>query len=970
MPDHPPPPRLLLLGPAVWCDAQTRVPVPAERHWQLLAWLAHRGDAAGREQVATLFWPGHGAEAARRNLRKVLHRLREHAALPPLDETGGQLRWPVGCDVRDFDAALDRGDTEAAIALWRGDQWSGLGAESQGALGEWLAYERTRLRTRWRGAALQAAEDALRAGDGARAAPLAQRLLDADALDEAALRLRLRALQALGRRHDAEAAYALFARQLAETLGLEPAAETQHLLDTPEAAAAAPAPRDDAAFVGRRQEQRELAALVAQPGCRWVTIVGAGGTGKTTLLRHALPELASIAGVDPLWVSFEDVPSPAAAAQRLAEALGLRVAPQGDALAGVAAQLADRRLLLALDNLEHLADTARALAAALAAGPGVRVVVTSRMRLGVPDEWLLPLQGLPWPGPEDADRAESFDAVRLFNARARRHRPSFNAAAERLAVAQLCAAVEGLPLALAMAAAWTRQFAVADLVAELQRGAVDVLQTAEPGVTPRQASIEACLDHSWQLLVPAERQVLARLTVFAGSFTAESARLVAGATLPLLAALLDKSLVQRTPDDTRRLALHPLTSDFVRRRATVDELDAARRAHAGFFLQQLSHMPPAERPAERAAFFDAAEADAGNLMQAWQHACVHGPADGLAAATVGFFSHLFAQGRFATGLAALRAAEPALAGQPLALARLRSTQALMARSTADLTFAHEALRAALPVARRHRDGKVVRACLSALADVLMLLGRATESRSATREMQRLAERDGDRNVVAIALMSLSIIDNDAGRHAAALAALRRAHAIVEELGQSQASVMQQIGTTLRLAGQPQRAVDELGAFLAGHGHETPAHWRAALLYPMAEAELELGEVDAAAARVAEARAAHAEGHWPVLDIALALLGSRIDLARGRVEAARAGLQQAAAGVRRVDTRPLQHTLALNAGLWLRAAGQVDAAHELLSALLAQPNLATPLRREARSLGARPAADAPPLMPLLERLLPF
>ena len=757
---------------------------------------------------------------------------------------------------------------------------------------------------------------------------------------------------------------------LAETLGLEPAAETQHLLDTPEAAAAAPAPRDDAAFVGRRQEQRELAALVAQPGCRWVTIVGAGGTGKTTLLRHALPELASIAGVDPLWVSFEDVPSPAAAAQRLAEALGLRVAPQGDALAGVAAQLADRRLLLALDNLEHLADTARALAAALAAGPGVRVVVTSRMRLGVPDEWLLPLQGLPWPGPEDADRAESFDAVRLFNARARRHRPSFNAAAERLAVAQLCAAVEGLPLALAMAAAWTRQFAVADLVAELQRGAVDVLQTAEPGVTPRQASIEACLDHSWQLLVPAERQVLARLTVFAGSFTAESARLVAGATLPLLAALLDKSLVQRTPDDTRRLALHPLTSDFVRRRATVDELDAARRAHAGFFLQQLSHMPPAERPAERAAFFDAAEADAGNLMQAWQHACVHGPADGLAAATVGFFSHLFAQGRFATGLAALRAAEPALAGQPLALARLRSTQALMARSTADLTFAHEALRAALPVARRHRDGKVVRACLSALADVLMLLGRATESRSATREMQRLAERDGDRNVVAIALMSLSIIDNDAGRHAAALAALRRAHAIVEELGQSQASVMQQIGTTLRLAGQPQRAVDELGAFLAGHGHETPAHWRAALLYPMAEAELELGEVDAAAARVAEARAAHAEGHWPVLDIALALLGSRIDLARGRVEAARAGLQQAAAGVRRVDTRPLQHTLALNAGLWLRAAGQVDAAHELLSALLAQPNLATPLRREARSLGARPAADAPPLMPLLERLLPF
>lgn len=959
---------MLLLGIALWRDGERTTPVPAERHWQLLAWLAHRGDAAGREQLATLFWPGHDNEAARRNLRKVLYRLRELPGVPPLEERGGQLCWPVACDVREFDAALDRGETDAALALWRGDPWSGLGAESQGALGEWLAFERTRLRLRWRGAALQAAEAALAVGDVARATALARRLLDADMLDEAALRLLLRAHRAGGRLHEAEAAYTLFARQLAESLGLEPAAETQRLLGEPVVAPARSAD-DDATFTGRRGERRELAALMAQPGCRWITIVGAGGTGKTTLLRQALPELAESAGVDPLWVSFEDVPTPAAAAQRLAEALGVRVAAQGEVLADVAAHVAGRRLLLALDNLEHLADGARALAAALAAGAGVRVVATSRVRLGVADEWLLPLQGLPWPGPEDIDRADAFDAVRLFNARARRHRPGFDAAAERHAVAQLCAAVEGLPLALAMAAAWTRQFAVADLVAELQRGAADVLRAAEPGAPPRQASIEACLDHSWQLLVPAERQVLARLTVFSGSFTAEAARLVAGASLPLLAALLDKSLVQRTPDDPQRMALHPLTAGFVRLRATAGALDEARRAHAARFLQQLSQMPPAERPKERAAFFAVAEADDGNLMQAWQYACAHGPADGLASATVGFFSHLFAKGRFAVGLAALRAAEPALAGQPLALARLRSTQALMARNTADFAFAHEVLRAALPVARRHRDAKVVRACLSGLADVLMHLGRAAESRRATRELQRLAERDGDRNGVAITLMSLSVIDNDAGRHAAALVALRRARAIVESLGQSQANVMQQIGTTLRLAGQPKRAVDELGAFLAAHGRDTPAHWRAALLHPMAESELELGDVDAAARHVAEARAAHAESHWPVLDIALALLCVRIELARGRVEAARGSLQQAAAGVLRVGTAPLQQLLALNTALWLRADGRADAAQDLLATLLAQPNLTAPLRREARALGARPAADAPALMPLLERLLP-
>lgn len=970
------PPRLLLLGPALWCAGGAPIPLAAERPWQLLAWLGHHCDWVPREQLATLLWPEHGTEAARRNLRKVLFRLRQNPQLPVVEEQAGRLRWAVDTDLRAFDAALERGDREAALALWRGEPWQGLGAEGLGALGDWLAFERTRLRARWRAAALQACDAATHQDDLPGAARHAQALLDADALDEEALRALLRALYAQRRTHEATAAYALFARSLAATLGLEPSAETRALLAAPAKPvhAAAPTAADASPFIGRRSELRELAALLSQPGCAWVTLVGAGGTGKTRLLQQALPTLAGDFADGAAWVPFEDVHDTALAATRLAEVLHLAVQAQTPVLVQIAQHLAGQQLLLALDNLEHLQPAAVDIATALATCPGVRVIASSRMRLGVPGEWLLPVPGLPWPSAEDLDRAETFDAVRLFNTLARTHRPGFDGAAEAAAVVKLCAAVEGLPLALTLAAVWTRQFSVSELVQDLQRGAADVLRTAKPGAPARQLSMEACLEHSWQLLVPAERQVLMRLTVFRGDFTVEAAHHVAGASLPLLAALVDKSLVQRIPDELRRHALHPLTADFARRRMDAPSQAAAEHAHADYFLQQLARYAPPERAAERAAFYAAMAADEANLVQAWHHACTAGMADALAAATVGFVSHLHARAQFSSGLSALRCAEPVLDRHMLARARLQCAQALLALNTGEFAYAHEVSRAALPVVRRARDSKLVRICLDHMAMALLQTGHYTEARRRFVEQLRQAERQGDKLMAANTLHGIAMIDSDAGRHERALAAQRRAMALRSELGDTPVLIAQELGQMLRVAGQPQRAVHEMNTQLASCNAQTLGHERSMLLGRLAAAELDLGEFAAADAHVQQALAVNNEGVLPMWDVTLALLCCRIHIHGQRGDAAWQHLRRAAPMVRRADAAPLTRQFALHAALWLRGQGRENEAGLLLAALLRQPGLDQATRREARALLGRspPAAPGtvPELMPLIDGLLPL
>jgi predicted ATPase len=278
-----------------------------------------------------------------------------------------------------------------------------------------------------------------------------------------------------------------------------------------------------------------------------VTLVGPGGIGKTRLAVQAATSrrdrhrdgvvFVSLAGTTP--ARPEEAGDLIIA--NLAGALGVSLAVPRDPLELLADHLSARQLLLVLDNLEQLRPAAEVVAKLLQRAPGIQVLTTSRRRLGLNGERLVEVAGLPYPAPDAADLGD-YGAVQLFEDRAHLIRPSFGSAADEQDVARICRLVAGVPLAIELAARWMRS-ATPAVIAERLASGLDVLATSAPEVERRHQSLRSVIDWSWQLLTDDEQRVLARLSVFRGGFTLDAAGIVASATLPLLAALVDHSLL-------------------------------------------------------------------------------------------------------------------------------------------------------------------------------------------------------------------------------------------------------------------------------------------------------------------------------------------------------------------------------------------------------------------------------------------
>ena len=545
---------LKVLGPpALHTGAQERAFLP-ELRYQLLALLAHGGQWVTRTQLAATFWPQADDAVARRNLRKLLFKLRHADGFAQLEEGPQALRWRVPTDVQAFDAALAAGRIDTAAALWRGEPWAGLDRGDESPFDAWLLQERGRLRQRWREAMLHAARQAATPQDAQR---WSRRLLALDPTDEDAVRLGMQAHLDASDPAQAQRLFQAFEQRLRQELDLPPTAATRALLQAatpataPPDAAAAAASAEPQAFVGRRAELRALERQLAQPGCRWLTVLGPGGSGKSRLVHHALAQLGPRLQRRTAWVPLDDLQFAPQIGPRLADSLGLRLAGPLPPLAQVQRALQGQPWLLALDNLEHLPGAAPTLHELLVAVPDLQVLATSREPAGIAGEVLLTIEGLPCPQADETDDAAAFDAVQLFLQRARCQQPQQDPMSDPAALCALCARLGGLPLALELAAVWTRHFSVAEILRDLQQGG-EVLEDHGGRHPPRHRSMAQVFDHSWQQLVASERRVLARLSVFQGPFTRESARAVADAGMPVLAALIDKSLLHRHALPRRR----------------------------------------------------------------------------------------------------------------------------------------------------------------------------------------------------------------------------------------------------------------------------------------------------------------------------------------------------------------------------------------------------------------------------------
>ncbi|MEW1841566.1 BTAD domain-containing putative transcriptional regulator [Nonomuraea angiospora] len=477
------------------------------------------------------------------------------------------------------------------------------------------------------------------------AAELAE-LVEAHPLRERARALLMRALYAGGRQAEALAAFEQARRFLGDELGVDPSAELAeaHLAILRAEPAATPAlrrlPAQLTSFVGRSQELRELATLLA--GSRLVTLTGPGGTGKTRLAVEA----SGRASGEVCFVDLSALSDGAQVAPAVAAALGLRESgPPADRLV---AALADRPVLVILDNCEHVVAGAAGLAhRLLAACPALRILATSREALGITGEVLFPVGQLAVPAPDVAlAEALACPAVRLFADRAAAVRHGFVVDAATIgAVRRICAALDGLPLAIELAAARLRSFTLDEVDARLA-DRFRLLSRGERTAAPRHQTLRAVVDWSWGLLDPDEQALARRLTVFAGGATLADAERVCGLDgLPdaerargldgqagaervrgldgpagsgdvaaVLAGLVDKSLVEA--HDGRYRMLETVREYCAERLAETGEREECLRAHAECFTALAEAADPDLRGPGQLDRLARLDAEHGNLLAA------------------------------------------------------------------------------------------------------------------------------------------------------------------------------------------------------------------------------------------------------------------------------------------------------------------------------------------------------------------
>ncbi len=557
-------------------------------------------------------------------------------------------------------------------------------------------------------------------------------------------------------------------------------------------------PRPLSSFVGRERECSEVAALLGS--CRLVTLCGTGGLGKTRLsievARRSLHQF-----VDGVWfVELAPLQDPALVPQAVATALGLREEAGSTAVVALAAFVAGRRMLLVLDNCEHVVDASAALVAQLLrAGTELQVLASSREPLRVDGEavHLVAPLGLP---DADAVRAGAdllrFESVRLFAERAAAVRPGFVLnAASASAVVSICRRLEGIALAIELAAARVGTLPVETIAARLDDH-FKLLSRGPRGAPQRQQTLRALIDWSHDLLEPAERALLARLSVFAGGWTIEAAEAVCaqivpasdaidgGGVLDALTALVDKSLVSFDAAAARYRILETVRHYAHERLEERGETVRCRERHFAHFLAFAEAVRPATKGADQPQRLAQMDAEHDNLRAALAWSATDG-----------------------AGGAGLQ-----LAGAIWPLWNLRGLLN-EGRGWLSTLLQHAADRAAAPARARALRG----------AGVLAHAQGDFAASAAWHEQCLALQRElGDRKGVAASLESLGIVAYERGNCAAGIALMEEALAIQRQLGEplAVAQTLNNLGATLSFVGERERAralLEESLALKRAHG---------------------------------------------------------------------------------------------------------------------------------------------------------
>jgi predicted ATPase len=582
-------------------------------------------------------------------------------------------------------------------------------------------------------------------------------------------------------------------------------------------------------FVGRREEITQIKANLSNEDCRLLTLIGPGGIGKTRLSIEVGEELSGQFHDGACFVPLAPVFNQPMMVNTIAQSLGVQLTDPLPARQQLLTYLQDKEMLLVCDNFEQLIDSAAFLGEIVTQAPGVRLLVTSRQPLNVQAEWRQTVSGL------DYSQGEESEAVRFFKRNARRVAAHFQLDSLNLtAVLDLCHLVEGMPLALEIAAAWTRLMDCPTILSETQRS-LEFLTSPLDDLPDRHRSVQAVLAQSWEMLPLRLESILGQLALFGGSFTLEAAlAVVADLTMLDIATLLDRSLVHWRSNG--RYQMHELLRQFVQSQS-FSEPDGFRQAYSYYYLTFTAQQEDQLTGAEPRKAIAAVEQEIANVRLAWRWAVNLGAADLLENSLAALLAYYQFQGSYNEGQEQFAAAANALPPSVL-VNHLRLAEASCRQRLGDLagavTLVEGVIESALPetklaafiaLARLNEKRSEYDTAIGILQEALALAGpNSRESAeiwtilgsiySYRGPMEKRIEAQKKALAINVALEDrlqtaechnlLSMIYKDLGEYNEALAHIEQALTVAEEMNHRE-----NIGRFTQKLGQIYWRMDEL-----------------------------------------------------------------------------------------------------------------------------------------------------------------
>lgn len=423
-------------------------------------------------------------------------------------------------------------------------------------------------------------------------------------------------------------------------------AATLDLLDTDNMSAVQPQtnfPTETTAFIGRADERKIITSVLVNT--RLVTLTGPGGIGKTRLALKAAEEVADNFKDGIYFVSLAPIRLVDDIVQAVAEAVNFPVATPEQPLTQLLRFLAKRQLLLVMDNYEHLLEGVNIASEILQGAPGVKIIATSQEKLNLHSETNINIGGMDTLSQTRSLGAVQSDAVSLFTQSAKKVNPQYKPSENQLEqIAKICKTLQGMPLAIEMAASWLQVISEEEIAEELEKG-IDILETEARDVPGRHRSVRTVFDHSWTLLNREEQELFVLLSVFRGGFTRQACQDVAGASLKQLAGLVNKSFISHN-HISGRYEIHELLRQYAQNKleSTPEASQSAHEAHAAYFANFMSSAWPQLRSNNQLSALKEIEADIANVRTAWDYRVSQAHAEQIRKFMYSFWFIYLAQG--------------------------------------------------------------------------------------------------------------------------------------------------------------------------------------------------------------------------------------------------------------------------------------------------------------------------------------